>query len=138
MALRIETFDNVRGGNTLYKALTHPHAAAPARALIAALEACGPVAIVDPHGAADGFAEIFGFGRMRDRRRSMSRMSRGSAPSCSAIAPRPVTDLPASRARSVLVAAFDAERLIGQLAPSLPDSGASPRASMRCACRRSG
>jgi len=27
MALRIETFDNVRGGNTLYKALTHPSAA---------------------------------------------------------------------------------------------------------------
>ena len=35
---------------------------------------------------------------------------------------RPVTDLPASRARSVLVAAFDAERLIGQLAPYLPEA----------------
>ena len=36
MALRIETFDNVRGGNTLYKALSHPHAARAARALVAA------------------------------------------------------------------------------------------------------
>ena len=35
---------------------------------------------------------------------------------------RPVTELPASRARSVFVAAFDAERLIGQLAPSLPEA----------------
>ena len=34
----------------------------------------------------------------------------------------PVTELPASRARSVFVAAFDAERLLQQLAPSLPDA----------------
>src|SRR5262249_55635405 len=60
MALRIETFDNVRGGNTLYKALTHPHAAPPGRALLAALAARPPTAIVDPLGAAEGFAEIYG------------------------------------------------------------------------------
>src|SRR5437763_5507392 len=60
MALRIETFDNIRGGNTLYKALTHPHAAAPGRALVGALAAHPPTAIVDPLGAAEGFAEIFG------------------------------------------------------------------------------
>jgi hypothetical protein len=35
MALRIETFDNVRGGNTLYKALTHPQAAQRGRAIAA-------------------------------------------------------------------------------------------------------
>ena len=87
MALRIETFDNVRGGNTLYKALTHPHAAAPARALIASLEECGPVAIVDPHGAASGFGEIFGFRPDARSKRYMSRISPESAPSCSAIAP---------------------------------------------------
>src|SRR5439155_26686849 len=62
MALRIQTFDNIRGGNTLYKALTHPHAAAPGRALVAALAARPPTAIVDPPGAAEGFAEIFGLG----------------------------------------------------------------------------
>ncbi len=61
MALRIDTFDNVRGGNTLYKALSHPHAAEPARALLAALARRAPIAIVDPHGAAEGFAEIFGW-----------------------------------------------------------------------------
>src|SRR5690242_9408365 len=60
MALRIDTFDNVRGGNTLYKALAHPLAAAPGRALVATLARNGPVAIVDPHGAAEGFAELFG------------------------------------------------------------------------------
>src|SRR5260221_12913439 len=59
MALRIDTFDNLRGGNTLYKALTHPHAARPARALVAALARAGPTAVVDPQGAAEGFAEIY-------------------------------------------------------------------------------
>jgi hypothetical protein len=66
MALRIETFDNVRGGNTLYKALTHPHAAGPGRELVAALADGGPVAVVDPHGAAAGFAEIFGLVKNRN------------------------------------------------------------------------
>ena len=31
MVLRIDTFDNIRGGNTLYKALAHPLATAPGR-----------------------------------------------------------------------------------------------------------
>src|SRR5258708_791964 len=60
MALRIDTFDNARGGNTLYKALTHPHAARPGRALVTGLTARPPTAIVDPFGGAAGFAEIFG------------------------------------------------------------------------------
>ena len=55
MALRIETFDNTRGGNTLYKALTHPHAARAARALLDALANCAPVAIYDPLGALEPF-----------------------------------------------------------------------------------
>src|SRR5215475_14221226 len=40
MALHIETFDNARGGNTLYKALTHPAAARLARSLLAELARC--------------------------------------------------------------------------------------------------
>ena len=59
MALRIETFDNTRGGNTLYKALTHPAAARPARALLEALARHAPVAIFDPGGAAEAFNAIY-------------------------------------------------------------------------------
>ena len=62
MALRIDTFDNARGGNALYKALAHPLAAAPGRGLIAQLKRYGKVAIVDPQGAAEGFAELFDIG----------------------------------------------------------------------------
>src|SRR3954469_13752764 len=121
MALHIETFDNVRGGNTLYKALTHPHAAAPARALIASLGECGPVAIVDPDGAPSGTGEIFRFGRMQVEAVYVQDIARIGAELLGHRA-RPVTDLPVSQARSVLIAAFDAERLIGQLAPSLPEA----------------
>ncbi|MGH7086497.1 MAG: hypothetical protein ACREFN_16060, partial [Acetobacteraceae bacterium] len=60
MALLIDTFDNARGGNTLYKALTHPHAAAAGRALTADLARAGPLAIYDPDGAVAGFADLFG------------------------------------------------------------------------------
>src|SRR3954447_14208299 len=120
MALRIETFDNVRGGNTLYKALTHPHAASPARALVASLEACGPVAIVDPHGAAAGFGEIFPLGRAIIDSVYVQDVSRIGAEVLGHRA-RPVIALPSSEARSVFVAAFDADRLIAQLAPYLPN-----------------
>jgi hypothetical protein len=119
MALRIETFDNARGGNTLYKALTHPHAARPGRDLVADLNRHRPVAIVDSQGAAAGFAEIFGLAAddlcgvyVQDiTALGATVLGRKTAS---------VTDLAASGAGAVLVAAFDAARLIQQLEPYLP------------------
>jgi hypothetical protein len=119
MALRIDTFDNVRGGNTLYKALSHPLAAASGRALIARLKRYGKVAIVDPQGAAEGFAELFDLGGVDITgvyvqdvaligKEALGRAAKG------------VPALAQSGARAVLVAAFDADRLIGQIAPFLP------------------
>jgi hypothetical protein len=119
MALRIDTFDNVRGGNTLYKALSHPLAAAPGRALITRLKRYGKVAIVDPQGAAEGFAELFDLGGIditgvyvqdvaRIGKETLGRAAKG------------VPSLAQSGARAVLVAAFDADRLIGQIAPFVP------------------
>ncbi|HEV2334088.1 MAG TPA: hypothetical protein VGS13_01190, partial [Stellaceae bacterium] len=119
MALRIETFDNLRGGNTLYKALTHPHAAAPARALLARLARERPTAIVDPHGAAEGFAEIFGLDGIEIAGVYVQDVARIGATVLGRSA-LPITGLAESRARSVLVAAFEADRLIGQLQPYLP------------------
>lgn len=43
--LKIETFDNKRGGNVVYKALSHPLAA---QALVALAASAGPVALFDP------------------------------------------------------------------------------------------
>jgi hypothetical protein len=119
MALRIDTFDNLRGGNTLYKALAHPFAAAPGRALIKRLARYGRVAIVDPQGAVEGFAELFDLSALsvagvyvqdiaRIGRETLGRAAMG------------VPVLQDSGARAVLVAAFDADRLIAQLGPFLP------------------
>src|SRR4051812_19306115 len=119
MALRIETFDNIRGGNTLYKALTHPHAAEPGRALVAALAARPPTAIVDPLGAAEGFAEIFELADIDIAGIYVQEISRLGGTVLGRPA-TPIDRLPDSGARSVLVAAFDADRLIGQLQPYLP------------------
>ena len=119
MALRIETFDNARGGNTLYKALTHPHAAGAGRALVADLTRHAPVAIVDSQGAAAGFAEIFG---LCDRDICGVYVQDVAAIGIPVLGRKaaPVTELVESGAGVVLVAAFDAARLIAQLEPYLP------------------
>jgi hypothetical protein len=119
MALRIETFDNIRGGNTLYKALTHPQAARPGDALVAALAARPPTAIIDPLGGAEGFAEIFGLADVDIAGVYVQDFARLGGTVLGRRA-APVDRLAESGARSVLVAAFDAERLVGQLQPYLP------------------
>jgi hypothetical protein len=110
MALRIETFSNASGGNTLYKALSHPHAAAAGRALVEELRGGGAV-IVDPTGAAEGFAEMFGLGEAQVYVQDISRLGKKllGRPT------RALTDLPRCEARVVLVAAFDADRIVEQV-----------------------
>jgi hypothetical protein len=119
MALRIETFDNLRGGNTLYKALTHPHAARPARALLDSLAGAGPVAIVDPHGAAEGFAQIYSLDGLDITGVYVQDVTRIGGEVLGRRA-APATALAGSKARTVLVTGFDADRLIGQMQRYLP------------------
>ena len=59
MALKIETFNNAAGGNAFYKAITHPLAAGPVRALHDALKEKTPIALFDPHGLAPAFDSIY-------------------------------------------------------------------------------
>jgi hypothetical protein len=119
MTLRIDTFDNVRGGNALYKALAHPLAAAPGRALIARLARCGKVAIVDPQGAAEGFAELFDLTGIDIAGVYVQDVGRIGKKMLGRVA-ESMPDLPRSGARAVMVAAFDADRLIAQLGAFLP------------------
>ena len=114
MALRIDTFDNRSGGNTLYKALTHPHAAGAAWRLLAALAARAPVAIVDPSGAAAAFDAVFGLSGVETAGVFVQDVARIGTRILGHAA-RPVTDLAASPAAAVFLAAFDAERTIAQL-----------------------
>jgi len=118
--LQIQTFDQRAGGNVLYKALTHPLAAGALAQLTARLAAAGSYALYDPDGIAEALlalhpdaprpesiyvhdVEIVGRTRL-------------------GLAIRALTDLPASDAGTVLIAAFDAERIATRMAHLLPSS----------------
>src|SRR5271163_1661649 len=119
MVLRIGTFDNATGGNTLYKALTHPRAARPGQALLAALADNAPVAIYDPGGAIAAFAELFSLLEIEIAGVYVPQVERFGRKILGRAA-EPAPKLSDSGGRSVFVAAFDAERLIAQLEPYLP------------------
>jgi len=116
--LDITTFDARAGGNVLYKALAHPLAAEAILSLYQKLAALGPVAIVDPdnyasallalHPAAPTIAGLY----VQDVQ-AVGSVRAGHVA-------RPLTELPAARAGSVLVAAFDAAKLAERLQPLAP------------------
>jgi hypothetical protein len=123
MALGIETFDNTRGGNALYKALTHPATARSARALLDELAHHAPVAIYDAGSAAEAFGALYDLDQIEIAGAYVHQVTRvGSA--VLGRAARPVTELARCRARAVFVAAFDAERALLQMRPYLPDGAA--------------
>jgi hypothetical protein len=116
--LHIQTFDNRAGGNVLYKALAHPLAAEAIDRLYARLARSGPVALYDPDGIADPLfalypnvpqlAGLF----VHDVTAVGSRRAGHAA--------RPLTELPQSGARVVLIAAFDAARIAARIADLVP------------------
>ena len=58
MGHTIETFNNVTGGNSFYKAISHPAVADKANSLVGKLEKGGPIALYDPLGFFSGFNEF--------------------------------------------------------------------------------
>ncbi|MCB5943387.1 hypothetical protein [Acidocella sp. KAb 2-4] len=112
--LDIETFDNVRGGNTVYKALAHPLAA---RALAGLARHIGRVAVVDTEGFAAPLLalcpdfnvegvyvqDVLALGRRRGGHEA-----------------RPLTALPGAQVQTVLIAAFDAPRVAERLGRFIP------------------
>ena len=123
MPLNIETFSNAVGGNAFYKAVTHPLVAEKARALVAQLADAGPIAIYDPHNLLAAFDAVYPLtevaieGVFVQEASHIGRVFRGKPT-------RAVTDLPLSRARTVLVAAFDAASLLEHLSLFLPKDAA--------------
>ncbi len=119
MALSIETFSNVKGGECFFKAVGHPLAVAPARALIARLQTVGPVALYDPLGVADAVASLHDLSALNLAGIYVQAIGDIGKTILGAPA-QPVTDLPASGAKAVLIAQFDAERTIHQIRHLLP------------------
>ncbi len=115
MALRIDTFSNVKGGDSFFKAVGHPLAQAPARALMEKLRRLAPIAVYDPLGLAEPFGELHPelaalnlAGVFVQNIDTIGRQALGRAA-------QPVTDLPASKAKAVLVLGFDAGKLVDHM-----------------------
>ncbi len=120
MGLNIDTFSSLTGGNAFFKAVSHPLAAAKARALIGALENAGKVALYDPLGMLEGFAAIHDLSAVDIARIFVQDISRVGETLLGHDA-QPVTDLAGSDADAVLIAAFDSSRLERHIAHLVPD-----------------
>ena len=122
MALGIETFSSLNGGNSFFKAVTHPEVATDARRLVQRLSQARTVAIYDPQSFLEGFAACHDLGAVcvdevyvqdvaQIGRRRLGREA------------LPISQLGAGGADLIFVTAFDADRLAGQIAHLAP-SGA--------------
>jgi hypothetical protein len=115
--LDIDTFDNLKGGNVVYKALAHPLAGEALARLAARLNATGPVAIYDPDGIAGpllALSQGFAVEGVYVHDTLVIGQARGG------FSARPLTDLARSDAAVVLVAAFDARRVAERIAAFVP------------------
>jgi hypothetical protein len=114
--LNIQTFDNRAGGNVLYKALTHPLAAEAIAWLYARMR--GPVALYDPEGIAAPLLALYPISLTGLYVHDVAAVGVDRAGHVA----RPLTELPQSDARTVLIAAFDAGRIASRIAHLLPES----------------
>ncbi len=112
--LRIQTFDARAGGNVIYKALAHPLAAEAIARLYDRLQ--GPVALYDPDGIADALIAMYPgpFERLFVHDTAMVGESRGG------MTAEPLTQIGTSGAGTILVAAFDAARIVARIAHMIP------------------
>jgi hypothetical protein len=113
--LNIRTFDAQAGGNVIYKALTHPLACEAIARLFAGMS--GPVAIYDPEGFAETLLALYPHPIDAVFVQDVARIGAAVA----GMTARPLTDLPSTRVGTLLIAAFDAARIVARIAPRLPE-----------------
>lgn len=119
MALRIETFSNVTGGNAVFKALGHPLVMRRADKLLTELRCAGPVAVYDPLGLAVPFAELFPLSGVELAGAYVQDVQKIGA-RILGLEAEPVTALAGSTARVLFVVAFEADKLLGQIRHLIP------------------
>ncbi len=112
--LNIQTFDARAGGNVIYKALAHPLAAEAIARLHARLHA--PVAIYDPDGLAEALLAMYPTPIEALYVHDTAQVGQTRA----GMVTRKLTELPESGARTVLIAAFDAARVVDRIRHMLP------------------
>jgi hypothetical protein len=116
--LDIQTFDARRGGNVLYKALVHPLAAEAIAKMAAELSQAGALAVFDPEGMASALYALHP--EMPPPAEFFVQDVGALGQTLCGVAARPVTELPRSRAASLLIAGFGTERTEQRIAPLCP------------------
>jgi hypothetical protein len=120
MTLNIEAFSDIKGGQSLFKALGHPLIVAKAHALLDLLASRGPVVIYDPVGQVESFAALYDFSKLNvaavlvQEADAIGQIILGQEA-------RPVTELRSCKAATILLVAFDAgqqQRQIRHLVPT--------------------
>ena len=119
MPLGIETFSSLKGGNSFYKAVTHPEVADDAARLVGRLARADGVAVYDPLGFLEGFAACHDLGSAAIEAVYVQSVSQIGCRRLGRTA-LPVNQIGAARADLILVAAFDADRLAQQIAHLAP------------------
>lgn len=115
--LDIETFDNSRGGNVVYKALAHPLAAEALARLAARLNDAGMTAIYDPDGIA---GPVLALSPALDVAGIYVHDTLAVGKPRGGHIARPLSEIGQAGAATVLIAAFDAGRLAARIQPLLP------------------
>ncbi|MGE5320773.1 MAG: hypothetical protein ACM3KD_11375 [Hyphomicrobiaceae bacterium] len=113
MPIKIETFSNAKGGSSFFKALGHPLTVDKATALMAKLGR-GPVAVYDPLGMLEGFAEFHDLSELDIRGVFVQRLE-DLGRTVLGHETQPVTGLRDAQVTTLFVVAFDAKRLIAQM-----------------------
>ena len=119
MALRIETFSNLEGGFPFFKAVGHPAALPPCHAMLARLATRPAVAVYDPLGFAQSFAELHDLGTLNIAGvfiQDVTHLGR----TVLGHATRPITALRDTAVDSVFILAFDAARCIDHIRHLVP------------------
>ena len=117
--LDIETFSNSKGGSGFYKAVAHPLAARRAAPLLSRLGRARTLAIYDPAGFLAGFAALYDLshaalaGIFVQDAAAIGRTILGRPA-------RPVTELAAAAPDLVLIATFDADRIVDPIRDLVP------------------
>lgn len=117
--LDIETFDNLRGGNVVYKALAHPLAAEALGRLAGRLNHAGMTAIYDPDGIA---GPLLALSPTVDVTGVYVHDTLAVGKPRGGHIARALTEIGQAGAATVLIAAFDAGRLVARVKPLLPPS----------------
>ena len=114
MALKIDTFSNIAGGYSAFKAIGHPLVTKKAETLVTDLDKSGPIAIYDPQGLANAFAEIHDCSHLRISGCYVQNIKKIGT-SVLGKKTQPVTELSSSNVGAVFIVAFDAGKLTEQI-----------------------